>query len=105
VGIYVDAKPGVAAVRMTVTTPTPGWEGSVYVTNSLPDAPATPAAAPEQDHTWQKVADLGVTKHTNEVDLDTAGHAFRYYLVWITKLPPDQEHAEISEIELFERAG
>ena len=105
VGIYVDAKPSVNAVRMTITTPTPGWEGSVYVANSLPPDPNVDAAAPEEDHAWKKVADLGATKSSNTVDLDTAGHSFRYYLVWITKLPPEQEHAEISEIELFQRAG
>ena len=33
--------------------------------------------------------------------LDTAGNRFRYYLVWITKLPPGADHVQISEIRLF----
>ncbi|MCW2966540.1 MAG: serine/threonine protein kinase, partial [Solirubrobacteraceae bacterium] len=93
VGIYVDAAPKVDAVRMAITTPTPGWQGAVYV--AADKVPSTITAG------WQKVADIGDAKHSNSVSLDTAGHAFRYYLVWITKLPPNLQHAEISEIELF----
>jgi hypothetical protein len=52
---------------------------------------------------WKKVGDVGTAKTTNQVALDTAGHAFRYYLVWITKLPPGQRSAAIGEIELFQR--
>ena len=34
-------------------------------------------------------------------DLDTAGHRFTRYLVWITELPPGSKKAEISEILLY----
>ncbi len=40
-------------------------------------------------------------KATQRVDLDTAGNRFRYYLVWITKLPPGKDQVAISEIRLF----
>ena len=32
------------------------------------------------------------------------GERYRYYLVWITELPPDTERVEIGELALFERA-
>jgi len=30
VGIYVDAKPGLDAVRMSIQTPKPGWKATIY---------------------------------------------------------------------------
>ena len=35
------------------------------------------------------------------ISLDTAGRRFRYYLLWITKLPPGQPNAEIAEFTLY----
>ena len=35
------------------------------------------------------------------IRLDTAAHRFRYYLVWITKLPPGRASAELSDVTLF----
>jgi len=37
----------------------------------------------------------------NDVPLDTGSTRFRYYLVWITNLPPGKDSAEISEISLL----
>ena len=50
---------------------------------------------------WQRVADFTIAKKTQKVPLDTAGQPFRYYLIWITKLPPGAEKAEISEVLLY----
>jgi serine/threonine-protein kinase len=95
VGIYIDAAPKVSAVRMAITTPTPGWQGAVYVASeTVPDT---------MGPGWKRVGEIGSAKHSTSVPLDTAGHSFRYYLVWITQLPPDKPHAEIGEIELFRR--
>ena len=95
VGIYIDAAPKVSAVRMAITTPTPGWKGEVYVAaGKVPDAMGSG---------WTKVGDIPSAKHSTSVPLDTAGRPYRYYLVWITQLPPDAQHAEIGEIELFKR--
>jgi hypothetical protein len=95
VGIYVDAKPGVVGKRLDIRTQTTGWEGKVYVSNSV-DPEATDLTG------WQ---DIGATfvadKKKLSLQLDTAGQKFRYYLVWITKLPPAGQ-ASISEIVLFQ---
>jgi hypothetical protein len=40
-----------------------------------------------------------VTEQTQRFDLDAQGRRFRWYLLWITKLPKGQ--AKISEIALF----
>ncbi|MBI5105368.1 MAG: serine/threonine protein kinase, partial [Solirubrobacterales bacterium] len=92
VGIYVDADPGVAARAMDISSPTTGWVGRVYGAASGP---------PETLDGWQELGTIDATKRTTRVQLDTAGKRFRYYLVWITKLPPEREKVEISEIVLF----
>jgi tRNA A-37 threonylcarbamoyl transferase component Bud32 len=93
VGIYVDAKPGVDGRRLDIRTPTTGWQGKIYVANG--------ATAPPSLSGWK---DLGTTVDANKkklsLQLDTAGQRFRYYLVWITKLPPSGQ-ASISEIVLY----
>ncbi len=93
VGIYLDAAPGVAARAMRVRTSTPGFTAEVYAADSGP-----PAAIDG----WQKVAGAQtISRASQTIDLDTAGEPFRYYLLWITKLPPGQGVVKISELYLF----
>jgi eukaryotic-like serine/threonine-protein kinase len=98
VGIYVDAKPRVAARVMQVLTPTPGFAADVFA------APGG-GPAPAQLEGWKKVGSLNAERTKNRVDLATGGRRYRYYLVWLTSLPPGRSSAEISEIRLFERRG
>jgi serine/threonine-protein kinase len=93
VGIYVDAKPTVAATRMDIRSPSTDWEGAVYVASNGP-----PATLP--DPGWKKVGSIDATTQSTSVDLDTAGQGYRYYLIWITHLPPEGR-VQISEIDLF----
>jgi len=93
VGIYVDAKPSASGRQMVIRTPAPGWQGQIYVANAGP---------PPTLDGWKAVADFTMTRTRQAISLDTAGQRFRYYLIWITKLPPGQEKAEISEVQLFQ---
>jgi tRNA A-37 threonylcarbamoyl transferase component Bud32 len=94
VGIYIDAKPGVVGKRLDIRTATTGWQGRIYVANG--------AQAPSSLSGWK---DLGTSftadKKKLSLQLDTAGQKFRYYLVWITKVPPSGQ-ASISEIVLYQ---
>jgi serine/threonine-protein kinase len=94
VGIVIDASPGVAARRLELRTPTPGFEATVYVA----PGPTPPTAPPEG---WTAVSATRDVAPVEKFDLDTAGHEFGRYLVWITKLPPGAKRAEISEILLY----
>jgi serine/threonine-protein kinase len=102
VGIYVDAAPKVSAVRMDILTPTPGWKGAIYASTG-----PVPTGLPNAG--WQQVATIDAAHHKTAVDLDTAHQPFRYYLVWITALPPNQpsgqQRVQIAEISLFKRQG
>jgi hypothetical protein len=94
VGIYVDAKPGVEARRIEIQTPAPGWRATLYA------APAG-KVPPSVDQGWTRVGG-GVIKATDtRLTLDTKNQRYRYYLVWITRLPPNEDRVEISEVALL----
>jgi eukaryotic-like serine/threonine-protein kinase len=101
VGLYVDAAPSVSATQIEIDSPKTGWQTEIYV---APDGDA-PTAAPGKTDEWKKVAD-GTVRHTRQrFKLRTDGKQYRYYLVWITKLPPGQERVEISDVSLFRRSS
>ena len=80
VGIYIDAKPKVAAVSMQIDTPA----ARASRRRSTPPRPApSPKSVPEG---WTKVGGGTVTSADKRFKLDTGGTEYRYYLVWITKL-------------------
>jgi serine/threonine-protein kinase len=96
VGIYLDAKPNVDAVRMEIQTPQPGWKADIYGANGA-HAPAS------IDSGWAKLAGGTVRTDHQRFKLDSGGKRYRYYLVWITELPPNQPRVDIGEIALFQR--
>jgi eukaryotic-like serine/threonine-protein kinase len=96
VGLVIDAAPKVAARELEIRTPTPGFQATVYV------APASVPSKAPPGNGWTKVsAEHVLVAADQKIQLDTAGNAYRRYLVWITKLPPGQQSAKISEILLF----
>jgi eukaryotic-like serine/threonine-protein kinase len=99
VGIYVDAEPGVAAKSMQVDTPEPGWTAEVFASDRQPSRASTDP--PERDSSFHLVAGpRKITEQTVKIPLNTAGHPYRYYLLWITRLPPSGQ-AKVAEIFLF----
>jgi eukaryotic-like serine/threonine-protein kinase len=102
VGLYLDAAPGVIARQIELQTPTPGFAVQIYATDhfdsSLPYGDSTPLAA----RGWQGPFGADESVHSHErIPLDTSGRRFRFYLIWLTTLPPGQELASISEVTLF----
>jgi serine/threonine-protein kinase len=95
VGLYIDAAPTVAATRMEIQTPTSGWQGDVYVARtSVPDTLPDPG--------WKRVAAIEASKNKLSVKLATDGESFRYYLIWITKLPKEG-NVKLAEVDLLKR--
>jgi serine/threonine protein kinase len=94
VGVYVIADPAVAARQIQILTPTKGWAGAVYV---------APAGSPPKsiEAGWTKLNDIKSAKPSTRLSLDTGHNRFRYYLVWIAKLPPGADKVQISEIRLW----
>jgi eukaryotic-like serine/threonine-protein kinase len=92
VGISIDAAPGVDARSLELDSK-PGWRAVLYAARG--DEPPTTVAG------WRKVGGGLVREDDERLRLDTNGRRYRYYLVWITQLPPGAERVEISEIKLF----
>jgi eukaryotic-like serine/threonine-protein kinase len=92
VGLYVDAEPEVVANRLTVQTPTPGWRAEIY------GAPA--GRPPETLDGWTELASGTVRREEQPFRFDTGGEPYRYYLVWITELPPSENRVSIAELSL-----
>jgi serine/threonine-protein kinase len=93
VGIYIDAKPKVVARSIEIDSK-PGWHADIYA--------APPGPVPDTiDQGWDKVAGGTIQDASDRLRLSTDGKAYRYYLVWITALPPGESQVEIAEIKLF----
>jgi hypothetical protein len=98
VGIYLDAKPGVEAVRMEIQSVEPGWKAAIYGAQGN-RVPATIDAG------WTRIGGGTVRSDHQRFRLGVAGRRYRYYLVWITELPPDAQRVEIAEIFLFQKSA
>jgi serine/threonine-protein kinase len=101
-GVYLDAAPRVLAKAIEIQTPTPGFAVQIYVANrielELPYGNSTPLSA----RGW--LGPVGASKdvHNGErIPLALSGHPHRYYLVWLTTLPPGMESATLNELTLF----
>jgi serine/threonine-protein kinase len=95
VGVYVSAGSAPAARRMIVTTITKGFNAKVYATSTTPNPNSFDASG------WHLVGSAGSVAATQTIPLNTGGKGYRYYLFWITSLPPDSQHISVNEIKLY----
>jgi serine/threonine-protein kinase len=91
VGLYVDAGGDVAARRLDLIANPSGWQATIY---GAPNGPA-----PTSLDGWTKVSGRADVGGSAKIPLNTGGKRYRYYLVWITKLPAGGQ-AGISELTL-----
>jgi eukaryotic-like serine/threonine-protein kinase len=101
-GVYLDAAPKVLATALEVETATPGFAVQVYVANhielGLPYGNSTPLSA----RGWQgPVGASADVTNGQRIVLALGGHPYRYYLVWLTTLPPGSQFATLNELTLF----
>lgn len=101
-GLYLDAAPGVEGRAVEIQTPTPGFAVQVYVADSidlgLPFGDSMPLSA----RGWQGPVGASAYVHADErIPIHPPKGRFRYYLIWLTTLPPHGESATIEEVTLF----
>jgi tRNA A-37 threonylcarbamoyl transferase component Bud32 len=101
-GLYLDAAPHVLGKEIEVQTPSPGFAAQVYVSDhvdlELPYGNSTPLTA----RGWQgPVGSSGYVHNGERIPLDLDGRPYRYYLLWMTSLPPGMQSATIAELTLF----
>jgi serine/threonine-protein kinase len=101
VGVYLDAAPRVAARAVEIQTPTPGFDMQVYGADQINLAFAYGDTTPLTARGWTgPLGSAENVRNRQRVRL-SGGGAYRYYLIWLTALPPGQQSASISELTLF----
>ena len=93
VGLYVDAEPSVNGRRLEIQTPEPGWKMEIYGSRAE-------AAGEWPSDDWTKLGGGTVESRKQSFKLDTGDRRYRYYLVWITELPPDSDQVAITQLTL-----
>jgi hypothetical protein len=99
-GLYLDASPGVVAKAIEIQTTTPGFAVQVYAADSepptLPYGDPTPLVA----RGWRGPFGASASVAGRQRIRLGVSHPFRYYLLWLTALPPGEQSASISDVTL-----
>ncbi|MCL2769032.1 MAG: protein kinase [Solirubrobacterales bacterium] len=102
-GIYLDANPGVQARAIEIQTTTPGFGVRIYAADHIDLAFSYGDPAPLTARGWLGPIGSARYVHDGQHIALSADAPHRYYLVWITTLPPGQEAATIAELTLFKQ--
>ncbi len=101
-GIYLDASPGLSARAVEVQTPTPGFPMQVYVANHINLDYPYGSSVSLGERGWQgPVASTSHLGSGERIPIKLGAASYRYYLLWLTGLPPGRQSASISEVSLF----
>jgi serine/threonine-protein kinase len=97
VGLYVDLGRATTARELVLYTQTPGYHVQLYGSSSPPD----PAVFTNGPGSWSKLADIPSVRRRQPIALSTPKTGYRYYLVWMTSLPPGKIIGAINEVALY----
>ena len=101
-GLYLDAAPGVVGKAVEIQTPTPGFAVQVYVADQIELALPYGDPTPLTQRGWTgPVGQSDDVRADERIPLQGDGLSHRYFLIWITALPPSSESAQIGGITLF----
>jgi eukaryotic-like serine/threonine-protein kinase len=101
-GVYLDAAPRVAARALEVDTPTPGFAAQVYVADHIDTSQEYGDPTPLAQRGWQgPVGSSSSVRDGERIRLALQGRSFRYYLLWITTLPPGSQSVTLADLTLF----
>jgi serine/threonine-protein kinase len=99
-GVYLDAAPGVAARALEVQTPTPGFGAQVYVGDHIDLSLPYGSSVPLTQRGWKGPVGESHSVHSGERIAISPGGRHRFYLLWLTSLPPES-FVTISDLTLF----
>jgi eukaryotic-like serine/threonine-protein kinase len=101
-GLYLDAAPGVIGRALEVQTSTPGFQAQLYVSNRIDLMIPYGNSATLASRGWQGPVGASDYVHNNErIRLSIPQRRYRYYLLWLTTLPPKHQSAAITQLTLF----
>jgi serine/threonine-protein kinase len=100
-GVYLDAAPRVKARAVSIQTPTPGFAAQVYVADHVESELRYGSTESLAARGWHgPVGASGSVQSGQRIPI-AVGRPYRYYLIWITALPPHSQMATLSEVTLF----
>lgn len=108
VGVAVDAAPGVSARAIGIRTSTPGFTASIWVADGELPNPSTqgggpaggaPASGPPAG--WTRVSPPQSVSRVDTIRIADTGSPHRWYLIWITTLPPGEQKIELQEVTVL----
>ncbi len=95
VGLYLNASPGTVAKELVIDTVTPGFAATIYATNKAPNSSSFGASG------WVAVGSAKSVAKRQKIMLSRGTTRYRYYLVWITSLPPNRQSVSLNEVTLY----
>src|SRR5579884_187105 len=97
VGLYLNASNGggTAAKKLVIDTTTPGFDVTVYASNTTPDPANFNASG------WTRAGSATGVAAKQDITLSTGASRYRYFLVWITKLPANSNSVSLNEVSLY----
>jgi len=101
-GIYLDAAPGVHARAIQVQTPTPGFAAQFYTSDHIDLSPPFGSSESLGARGWIGPIGSSSSVHSGRrIALHPPAGSHRYYLLWLTTLPPGRQSATIADITLY----
>jgi serine/threonine-protein kinase len=100
-GVYLDAAPHLAARAVEIQTPTPGFDVQIYGAKTIDLSYSYGDSTPLAARGWHGPLGAAANVENHQRIRLSGGGSYRYYLVWLTTLPPGAESASISELTLF----
>jgi serine/threonine-protein kinase len=100
-GVYLDAAPGVQARAVSIDTPTPGFSVQVYVADEVEQELRYGSSESLAARGWHGPVGAAANVQSGQHIPISVSRPYRYYLVWMTTLPPHSESATFSEVTLF----
>jgi tRNA A-37 threonylcarbamoyl transferase component Bud32 len=92
VGLYIDAAPRTRARFIRVLTPSPGFRAAVYVADSGP---------PRRIDGWRRASPTLTVARRQDFRLAAGSRPHRYFLLWITRLPPGHSQVKVAEMQVW----
>lgn len=96
VGIYVDAGSRTYAAKIVVDTDTPGFAATIYGSDQTPDPTRFASSG------WKPLSTPNMAVRSGQgIELTSASTRYRYFLLWITLLPPYDDYVAVNELRLY----
>jgi eukaryotic-like serine/threonine-protein kinase len=100
-GVYLDAAPQVRARAIEIQTTTPGFAVQIYAAQRINLNLAYGSSTSLAERGWQGPVGAAASVRDGQRIPVAVSRGYRYYLVWMTTLPPGGESATLSELTLF----